>query len=574
MSDYVIKEEKVFLNPTAWWSEERFIAELNEVNQQNILDSLKERFKELEEKVAEIKKEFETTDEKVKLAGKVSRTKNYICTAKAIGNYASILTQLDEMEAQIKVGVDEILTQKEKLVLEAEELLKTTEWKDGTEKLRELQKQFKDLATVPDLRNEEYRDRFEKAKDEFFKLKQASYETFEQDLLDNLSKKLDLCEKAESYSNSTEWKKTTALYQELNEEWKKIGMVPKHRNEELWFRFNTAKDIFFANKRVHIDEIKSEHEGNLALKLELIEKAEALKDSKDWKKTSEAYNALMEEWKKSGRVSNEMNDEVWEKFQAAKNHFYQNKDAYYANIKVQLEDNYAKKMAIVNHAETLQNTNDFESATQEFQDMFEEWKKIGRVPKEYGDEAWERFLKAKKNFFDRKDANREERKKTITKDINERVTRNRSFYNKVSRELQREEELLFDLNDRIANLPPTLRSYEKREQMQDMIVEVTEKINELKAKVKDVKDKIHADEREMNYILRGPKPKTTKVDNAKEEIPNSNEEMPIEETPKGEMQNSNEEMPNEESTKEEIPNSKEEIQNEENSSNLESEANS
>lgn len=574
MSDYVIKEEKVFLNPTAWWNEERFIAELNEVNQQNILDSLKERFKELEEKVAEIKKEFETTDEKVKLAGKVSRTKNYICTAKAIGNYASILTQLDEMEAQIKVGVDEILTQKEKLVLEAEELLKTTEWKDGTEKLRDLQKQFKDLATVPDLRNEEYRDRFEKAKDEFFKLKQASYETFEQDLLDNLSKKLDLCEKAESYSNSTEWKKTTSLYQELNEEWKKIGMVPKHRNEELWFRFNTAKDIFFANKRVHIDEIKSEHEGNLTLKLELIEKAEALKDSKDWKKTSEAYNALMEEWKKSGRVSNEMNDEVWEKFQAAKNHFYQNKDAYYANIKVQLEDNYAKKMAIVNHAETLQNTNDFESATQEFQDMFEEWKKIGRVPKEYGDEAWERFLKAKKNFFDRKDANREERKKTITKDINERVTRNRSFYNKVSRELQREEELLFDLNDRIANLPPTLRSYEKREQMQDMIVEVTEKINELKAKVKDVKDKIHADEREMNYILRGPKPKTTKVDNAKEEIPNSNEEMPIEETPKGEMQNSNEEMPNEENTKEEIPNSKEEIKNEENSSNLESEANS
>ena len=69
---------------------------------------------------------------------------------------------------------------------------------------------------------------------------------FELDLLDNLSKKIDLCEKAESLQHSTEWKKTTDLYIALNEEWKKIGMVPKHRVEELWFRFCAAKDIFFA----------------------------------------------------------------------------------------------------------------------------------------------------------------------------------------------------------------------------------------------------------------------------------------------------------------------------------------
>lgn len=73
--------------------------------------------------------------------------------------------------------------------------------------MRELQKQFKELPSVPDLKNEQFRERFEKTKDDFFKNKQASFESFEQDLLDNLSKKIDLCEKAEALQNSTNWKK-------------------------------------------------------------------------------------------------------------------------------------------------------------------------------------------------------------------------------------------------------------------------------------------------------------------------------------------------------------------------------
>lgn len=503
---YFIKENSVFLNPTKWF-EERNIGELKEANQQYTIASMEERFKELVDKVDEISKEFEETAEKVRLAGKVSRTKNYLCNAKAIGDYASLLTKLDAFEEQIKKGIEENLAAKEALCNEAEAILEAKEWKDGAEKWRDLQKKYKELAIVPDLKNEELRDRFEKAKDEFFKQKQASYETFEQDLLDNLSKKIELCEKAEKLSSSQEWKKTTDLYQEMNEEWKKIGMVPKHRMEELWFRYNTAKDIFFNNKRLHFGDIKIEQEENLVKKMALIEKAEALKESTEWKKTTDAFNELMEEWKKIGRVPQEKNEEIWQLFLAAKNHFYNNKDGHYGNIKVQLEDNYAKKMAIVNHAEELQKSNDFDAATQEFMDMFEEWKKIGRVPKEYGDEAWDRFQKAKKTFFDRKDAHREQRKKEVSKDLHERITRNRSFLNKINREIQREEDVLFDTDDRLKNLPPTLRSYEKREEYLEMMEEIKEKIEELKAKAKDIKDKLNQDEREMNYIMRGPRKK-------------------------------------------------------------------
>jgi hypothetical protein len=503
---YFIKENAVYLNANKWF-EERLIGELKEANQQYTIASMEERFKELEEKVAEITKEFNESADKVRIAGKVSRTRNYLCHAKAIGDYTTLFEQLDSFEGEIKKAVEQNLIEKENLCKEAEAILEAKDFKEGAEKLRELQKKYKELAPVPDLKNEELRDRFEKAKDEFFKLKQGRHEAFEQELLDNLSKKIELCEQAEKLSNSTEWKKTTEVYQEMNEEWKKIGMVPKHRMEELWFRFNTAKDIFFNNKREHFGDIKTEQEENLVKKLALIEKAEAIKESKDWKKTTDEYNLLMEEWKKIGRVPAEKSDEVWNQFLAAKNHFYTNKDGHYGNIRVQLEDNYAKKMAIVNHAESLQNTMDFDTATQEYLDMFEEWKKIGRIPKEYGDEPWDRFQKAKKNFFDRKDANRELRKKEVSKDLHERITRNRSFLSKLNREIQREEDLLFDMDDRLKNLPATLRSYEKREEYLEMIEEIKDKINELKEKSKDVRNKLQQDEREMNHVLRGPRPK-------------------------------------------------------------------
>lgn len=503
---YFIKENAVYLNANKWF-EERLIGELKEANQQYTIASMEERFKELEEKVAEITKEFNESADKVRIAGKVSRTRNYLCHAKAIGDYTTLFEQLDSFEGEIKKAVEQNLIEKENLCKEAEAILEAKDFKEGAEKLRELQKKYKELAPVPDLKNEELRDRFEKAKDEFFKLKQGRHEAFEQELLDNLSKKIELCEQAEKLSNSTEWKKTTEVYQEMNEEWKKIGMVPKHRMEELWFRFNTAKDIFFNNKREHFGDIKTEQEENLVKKLALIEKAEAIKESKDWKKTTDEYNLLMEEWKKIGRVPAEKSDEVWNQFLAAKNHFYANKDGHYGNIRVQLEDNYAKKMAIVNHAESLQNTMDFDTATQEYLDMFEEWKKIGRIPKEYGDEPWDRFQKAKKNFFDRKDANRELRKKEVSKDLHERITRNRSFLSKLNREIQREEDLLFDMDDRLKNLPATLRSYEKREEYLEMIEEIKDKINELKEKSKDVRNKLQQDEREMNHVLRGPRPK-------------------------------------------------------------------
>jgi chromosome segregation ATPase len=152
------------------------------------------------------------------------------------------------------------------------------------------------------------------------------------------------------------------------------------------------------------------------------------------------------------------------------------------------------------------------------------------VPKEQGDALWDRFFAAKKKFFERKDAWRDERRQTLATSLQERIQRNRSFLNKISRDLHREEDLLFDLDDRLANLPATLRSYEKREELNETKQEVSKHIDELKKKVQEVKQKMQADEREMSFIMRPAKKKTDKP-NATESASDTNQETVLTELP-------------------------------------------
>ncbi len=501
IENYFIRENKIFIPATKWFPE-RCIAEINENNKEYILQSLITRFSTLVEKVEEVKQKVESTPDIGKLTGFLTRTKSYIVTAIAIGDYESLLTRLDGFEQLMKDSGGNALQEKERICAEAKAVLDAGDTKESTAKMRELQRQFRELPGGYDERSQALRNTFESINDEFYKRKKEAYDVLEKELEVNLEKKVVLCEKAEALKDSSDWKITTDAYLELNEEWKKIGFVPKHRKEELWLRFSTAKDIFFSRKKEHIGEIKNEQEDNLVHKLELVEKAVLLKDSKDWKKTSDEFRLLMEEWKKIGRVPAEKSEEIWNAFLEPQNVFYRAKDEYYSNLKMMAEDNYAKKMAIVAHAEELQHSENFEISTKEFNDMFEEWKKIGRIPKEYGDEPWERFLAARRLFFERKDAYRELRKKEQSHVIEERLGRNKKYFSKLSRELRDEENLIEEMKDRIANLPNNLRSYEKREEYLESMEEIKANMEDLKHKVADLKEAIYQDEYELRQINR------------------------------------------------------------------------
>lgn len=208
------------------------------------------------------------------------------------------------------------------------------------------------------------------------------------------------------------WKDITQRLKEITEQWKSIGYVDRKRNDALWARLEKIKEHFFEEKRQHQEEISKELLQNLDLKMELVEKAEALTNSENWKETSELYKQLMEDWKKTGRTIPEKNEALWQRFISAKNHFYDRKKVHTEQIRVDQEANYSLKLAIVEKAEAIQNSTDWGVTAKAFNDLMEEWKKTGSA----GDQSnalWNRFSGAKTAFFNAKKAHANEYKSML-----------------------------------------------------------------------------------------------------------------------------------------------------------------
>src|SRR6185437_1995690 len=192
--------------------------------------------------------------------------------------------------------------------------------------------------------------------------------------------KMELVEKAEGLAQSEDWKDTSEVFRQLMEQWKNTGRTIPEKNEELWNRFITAKNTFYDRKKEHFESIQQEQEANYLVKLSLVEKAEAMKDSTNWSGTAQAFSDIMEEWKNIGRVPAEKADELWNRLIASKEHFFNAKRQHFETFKLSLEDNLAQKMALLKRAEELKNSTRWHEATDEMNEMMVEWKKIGAVP--------------------------------------------------------------------------------------------------------------------------------------------------------------------------------------------------
>lgn len=208
------------------------------------------------------------------------------------------------------------------------------------------------------------------------------------------------------------WKEITQRLKDITDKWRSQGYVDKKRNDALWDRLEKIKEHFFEEKRQHHDEVSKELLLNLDLKMELVEKAEALAHSENWKETSELFKQLMEDWKKTGRTIPEKNEALWQRFMAAKNNFYDRKRAHSEQIRVEHESNYGAKLVLVEKAEAMRDSTDWGVTAQAYNDLMEEWKKTGSAG-DQGNELWNRFSAAKTAFFNAKKSHANEYKNML-----------------------------------------------------------------------------------------------------------------------------------------------------------------
>ena len=251
-------------------------------------------------------------------------------------------------------------------------------------KLRELCGKWREIGPISAAKFQDYRDRFQALVDKIKENCAPFIEEQNAERLKNLAEKEGLCKKVEDLVASTEifWKDKFKAVQEIQENWKNIGMVPKENFADLNKRFKEAVNAFYAQHKENVKREDDSREANYEKKVALCIEAEAIKDSTDWNATSTKLKQLQDAWKSTGPVPKSKSDEIWTRFRTACDSFFEKKRSHFEEMDAAKQKNLEQKQALCEKLEAL----DIENITPEIIEAYKaietEWKTIGMVPKD------------------------------------------------------------------------------------------------------------------------------------------------------------------------------------------------
>lgn len=198
-----------------------------------------------------------------------------------------------------------------------------------------------------------------------------------------IAKKEKLAAEAEDIAaNSTEWKAAGDRIRAILEEWKQIRGIDRHTDDALWKRYSRARDSFNRRRGSHFAELDRNRAAARAKKEELVERAEAIKESTNWGETARAYRDLMTEWKAAGRAPREIDDKLWARFRAAQDHFFNARNAVNDERDKQFAENAAAKDALIAEYDSqIDPTKSLDAAKAKLRELQEKWEEIGFVPR-------------------------------------------------------------------------------------------------------------------------------------------------------------------------------------------------
>ncbi len=297
------------------------------------------------------------------------------------------------------------LEAKTELCEKAEELLLESSITRSFQQLQKLHEAWKETGPVPKDKKDEVWERFRSATEKLNNRRQEHYEKLREEQNKNYAAKLVLCEKAEevlTFNPETpkQWQERTNQINELFKVWKTIGFAPKKVNNEVWNRFRNSLDTFFANKKEFFRKYKDHQRDNYNQKLNLCLQAEALKESQDWRATTEALINLQNEWKKTGPVPAKFSDKIWKRFRQACDHFFNRKSEHFSSIGDQQNKNLQGKLDLIEQIKNYKYADDNKENLNVLNDFQRKWMDIGHVPIKQKDKIQAEFRKTIDNQFE------------------------------------------------------------------------------------------------------------------------------------------------------------------------------
>lgn len=277
------------------------------------------------------------------------------------------------------------LEQKTHLCEAAEKLAEETDVISAFHQLQKLHQEFRSIGPVAKELREGLWTRFKAASTIINRRHQQHFEELKEKEQNNLDQKTVICEIAESmeydtFTTFSDWEDKTQEILALQAKWKTIGFAPQKMNVKIFERFRSACDEFFRRKAAFYKSIKESMAKNLEKKRELCEKAEALKESTDWKATAELLTQLQKDWKNIGPVSKKHSDSIWKRFIGACDYFFEQKNKATSSQRSIEVENLAKKENIIKQLTELQENSNQEETTEKIRQLIKEWNEVGFVP--------------------------------------------------------------------------------------------------------------------------------------------------------------------------------------------------
>ena len=384
------------------------------------------------------------------------------------------------------------LEQKTHLCETAEKLTEEADVISAFHQLQKLHQEFRAIGPVAKDLRESIWARFKAASSVINRRHQEYFIAIKEREQNNLDQKTVICEIVEAIEfdalkTFADWDEKTQEILALQTKWKTIGFTPKRVNTKIFERFRAACDEFFRRKSAFFKSIKENMAENLEKKKQLCEKAEALKDSTDWKETAEVLTKLQKEWKTIGPVAKKHSDAIWQRFIGACDHFFDQKNKANSSQRSKESENLDKKLALIKSLKELDEAGTADASTQEkVKAAIKSWNAIGFVPFKDKDRIYKEFHSLVDKLFDKLNLSASEKKLSNFKSS---LKPESNLYRERERLVRNSESLKNDIQTYENNLG-FLNSSSKKGN--SLVSEITRKIEHIKGDLDLVMKKIAA----------------------------------------------------------------------------------
>lgn len=395
------------------------------------------------------------------------------------------------------------LERKLELCEKAESLLLVDSINQSFKDLQSLHEQWKEIGPVPEDKKEEVWERFKAASDQINARRKEFYDKLFAEEQNNYNAKVVLCEQAEelvSHSSEAvkEYNEVSDKLTELLNIWKTLGPAPGKLNDEIWNRFKSTLDKFFTQKKEYFQQIKDTQMQNYNQKLNLAIQAEGIANRTDWKQATAEMLNLQSEWKTIGATPRKYSDQIWKRFRAACDKFFEAKSNYFNNIQEIEAENLRKKEELIQKILTHEFSDDRNANMEALKEYQNEWIAIGFVPKKEKDRIYTEYREAlNKRFADLKISAEDMRHNRFRNKI-DNILNNPNAEKMIDKEKNFLKNKLTQLKEDISLWENNLGFFSNSKNAEIITAEFRKKIEAAKEEIKDLEYKIK--------MMNNPKP--------------------------------------------------------------------